>query len=424
MPDELEKFILGDTAISAIEQASSGRRRFFGRRKIQRPPITDCENCGATLQRHCCSKSGQPAIAYRRSFRHVIADLLNEFLNWDSKVFATIGLLLVRPWKLTNEFLAGHRVRYVHPLRLYLLASILFFFAATYGIKSVHFQPLEVSPNTRAQIFGELERQNVAPEVRQKIEQAFGGEPISPEKRAALEEQLKNENLPKVTRDAIQQRLEHGDPSPNVRAKLNDALKDLSPDVRTKVEESLKKAQDKAVIFEPDENDKPPVETGSDKNVSTPFEKWIEARAKEKMGEHGTKMGQFIATLFSNLPYMLLCCIPLFAFVLKMLYIRRHVFYIDHLIYALHIHTFAYTGIMLIVLATIGLNRVIPGPIAGWIIAFLWIAFVVQIFLSIRRVYRQGWFFTVFKFFLGGFVYLIVLVFALAATFFVTVVLP
>jgi len=57
------------------------------------------------------------------------------------------------------------------------------------------------------------------------------------------------------------------------------------------------------------------------------------------MGEHGTKMGLFIATLFSNLPYMMLCCIPLFAFVLKILYLRRHIFYIDHLIYALHIHT-------------------------------------------------------------------------------------
>ncbi len=128
------------------------------------------------------------------------------------------------------------------------------------------------------------------------------------------------------------------------------------------------------------------------------------------MGEHGTKMGLFITTLFSNLPYMMLCCIPLFAFVLKVLYIRRHVFYIDHLIYALHIHTFAYTGIMLIVLATIGLNRVIPGSIAGWIIALLWIAFVVQIFLSIRRVYRQGWFISIFKFFFGGLAYLIVLV--------------
>jgi hypothetical protein len=54
----------------------------------------------------------------------------------------------------------------------------------------------------------------------------------------------------------------------------------------------------------------------------------------------------------------------------------------------------------------------------------LWITFAAQIFLSIRRVYRQGWFFTVFKFFLGGFAYLIVLAIALAATFFVTLVLP
>jgi len=79
---------------------------------------------------------------------------------------------------------------------------------------------------------------------------------------------------------------------------------------------------------------------------------------------------------------------------------------------------------MLIVLATIGLTRFAPDPIAGWIIALLWIAFVVQIFLSIRRVYRQGWFFSIFKFLFGGFVYLIVLVAALAATFFVTLVLP
>jgi hypothetical protein len=79
---------------------------------------------------------------------------------------------------------------------------------------------------------------------------------------------------------------------------------------------------------------------------------------------------------------------------------------------------------MLIVLATIGLNRVIPGPLAGWIIGLLWLAFAAQIFLSIRRVYRQGWFFSTFKFFAGGFVYLIVLFMALAATFFITLALP
>ncbi|HET6889410.1 MAG TPA: hypothetical protein VFH87_15935, partial [Candidatus Udaeobacter sp.] len=236
--------------------------------------------------------------------------------------------------------------------------------------------------------------------------------PVSPEKRAALEEQLKNESLSKEARDAIQLRLEYGDGAPlNARAKLEDTLKDLPPEVRTKVEESFKKAQNKAVIFEADKNEKP-----------NDMPKWLEKRAREKFGEHGTNIQLFLVTLMSNLPYMMLACIPLFACVLKLLYVRRRIFYIDHLVYALHIHTFAYVGIILIVLATIGLNRVAPGPVAGWIIALLWIVFLVQIFLSIRRVYRQGWFISIFKFFFGGFVYLIVLVAAVAATFFVTLI--
>ena len=61
---------------------------------------------------------------------------------------------------------------------------------------------------------------------------------------------------------------------------------------------------------------------------------------------------------------------------------------------------------------------------AGWVIALLWIAFIVQIFLSIRRGYRQGWFISTLKFFTGGLVYLMVLFLALAATFFITLALP
>ena len=377
MPDELEKFVMGDTAISAIEQASSSRRRFFGRRKIQRPAITHCENCGAQLQGHWCAKCGQPAIDYRRSFRHVIADLLNEFLNWDSKFFATIVLLLVRPWKLTNEFLAGHRVRYVHPLRLYLLASILFFFAVNYGARGLRFEPGNLSPKDRAELEADLKKEDLPPAAREKLDALLRESPTSPT------------------------------PSPQTTAPSPSP----APKTDKQKQEFGKIGERPFVVFDQAKS-------------TTPFESWIEARAKEKMGEHGTKMGLFISTLFSNLPYMMLCCIPLFALVLKILYVRRHIFYIDHLIYALHIHTFAYTGIMLIVLATIGLNRVIPGPIAGWAIALFWIAFLVQIFLSIRRVYRQGWFISTFKFLFGGFVYLMVLVLALAATFFLTVALP
>jgi Protein of unknown function (DUF3667) len=375
MADEPAKIILGDTAISAFER-TPGRRR-FGRGKDAGPPLTHCENCGAELQGHWCAGCGQPAIEYRRSFRHVVADLLNEFLNWDSKFFATIALLIFKPWRLTNEFLAGKRVRYANPLRLYLLASILFFFAVNYGTKGIHFDPSKLDAKDRAELQSDLKDTDLPPQARQKLE--------------AL--------------------LQESSPSPPPSLPTNEPSSQPVPENDQQKREYGKIGERPFVVFD-------------DAKSTTPFERWIEGRAKEKMGEKGTKMGLFISTLFSNLPYMMLCCIPLFALVLKVLYMRRRIFYIDHLIYALHIHTFFYAGVMLIVLATIGLTRFAPGAIAGWLITLLWIAFVTQIFLSIRFVYRQGWFFSIFKFLFGGLAYLVVLLFALAVTFFATLVLP
>src|SRR5882762_11604887 len=382
MADEPAKIILGDTAISAVERTA--RRRWFGRRKERQPlPLTHCENCGAELVGPHCAQCGQAAIDYRRSFRHVIVDVLDSFLNWDSKFFATIGLLIAKPWRLTNEFLAGKRVRYLHPLRLYLLVSILFFFVINYWAKSIHADPSKLSADDRADIAAELNDPDIPPAVKARI-------------RGALD--AKGRTQPKAQTSPSPETAVT--PQPSVIASPSPSVTSPSPsgDFRPLVQ-----------------FDKPP---------SDRFEKWLEQRAKEKMGEHGSKMALFIATLFNNLPYMMLCCIPLFAFVLKVLYVRKRIFYIDHLVYALHIHSFAYLTIMLIVLITIGLSRSIPGTSAGWLIAALWITFAVRVFLSIRRVYRQGWFFTVFKFFLGGFAYLIVLAIALATTFFITIALP
>lgn len=395
MSDEPAKIILGDTAISAIERKS--QRGWLRRRKGEDlPPFTHCENCGTQLTGHYCAQCGQAAIDYRRSFGHVILDVLNEFLNWDSKFFSTIALLLTRPWKLTNEFVGGKRVRHVHPLRLYLLASVLFFFAVNYGAKGLKFEPGKVSEAKQAEIAAEIEKK------RDKIEKNLDKEKLNPDQRRKAEEVLDSLTKPSPSATPAV--------SPSATT-LPDATATVSPS-KTGKREYGAVGDRPFIVF--DENDK----------SSTPFERWLEARAKEKMGEHGTKMGLFLTTLFSNLPYMMLCCIPLFAFVLKILYIRGRIFYIDHLIYALHIHSFLYTGVMLIVLATIGLDRAIPGTFADWVIALLWITFVIQIFLSIRYVYRQGWFISTLKFFIGGFVYLIVLSLALAATFFITLAIP
>src|SRR6266852_5237011 len=178
MTDEPAKLILGDTAISALEEHPNGKRGFFGRRRRQRPPLSHCENCGAQLTGRYCAQCGQAAVDYRRSFRHVIVDVLDSFLNWDSKFFATIALLIVKPWRLTTEFLAGKRVRYVHPLRLYLLASILFFFVVNYWAKAIPQDKL--SDRDRAEIQAELKNEDLPPEARAKIEQALNLDSPSP----------------------------------------------------------------------------------------------------------------------------------------------------------------------------------------------------------------------------------------------------
>src|SRR3977135_4569977 len=133
MEDEVEQAIVGDAVASALDEKRGGRKRRFGWRKKpkkQSPPLTHCENCGAELHGHYCSNCGQAAVDYHRSFRHVIVDVLDSFLNWDSKFVRSIGLLLWKPGWLTNQFLEGRRVRFVHPLRLYLLVSIAFFLCA------------------------------------------------------------------------------------------------------------------------------------------------------------------------------------------------------------------------------------------------------------------------------------------------------
>jgi hypothetical protein len=395
MSDEPAKIILGDTAISAIERKS--QRGWLRRRKGQElPAFTHCENCGTKLTGHYCSQCGQAAIDYRRSFGHVILDVLNEFLNWDSKFFATLGLLITRPWRLTNEFLEGKRVRHVHPLRLYLLASVLFFFAVNYGAKGLRLQPGTIPSDKRAEVADAINKS------RDEIEKELDKENLSPDARKKAEDALDSLSKPTTSPAASV--------SPTATASV-------TPTATGSPSEPGKREYGAI-------GDRPFIVFDEKESSSTPWERWVEDRAKEKMGEHGTKMGLFITTLFSNLPYMMLCCIPLFAFVLKILYIRRRIFYIDHLIYALHIHSFFYTGVILIVLIKMGLNRVIPGTFAGWIISLLWITFVVQIFLSIRYVYRQGWFISTLKFFTGGLIYLMVLSLALAATFFVTLALP
>ncbi len=93
----------------------------------QAPPPPACANCGAALSGCYCAQCGQRADTAAHSVGHFLWEAIEALTHADSRVWGTLQPLLRRPGFLTREFFAGRRARYVQPLRLYLILSVVFF---------------------------------------------------------------------------------------------------------------------------------------------------------------------------------------------------------------------------------------------------------------------------------------------------------
>jgi hypothetical protein len=86
-----------------------------------------CPNCGAELSGRYCSTCGQRAETEAHTVGHFLREAIEAFTHADSRLWSTLRPLLKRPGFLTREYFAGRRARYLPPLRLYLIMSVLFF---------------------------------------------------------------------------------------------------------------------------------------------------------------------------------------------------------------------------------------------------------------------------------------------------------
>jgi hypothetical protein len=112
-----------------------GRRRARYLTGKGKPTVTEtatatCQNCGTELLGPHCYKCGQPVNGLVRHFTSIVGDFFDSVFDLDTRVFRTVGPLFAKPGFLTREYFAGHRVRYVSPVRLFFFMSILAFFVA------------------------------------------------------------------------------------------------------------------------------------------------------------------------------------------------------------------------------------------------------------------------------------------------------
>jgi hypothetical protein len=378
---------------------------------------TLCANCGAELLGPNCYECGQPVKGMIRPLTSMLHDVADTILNIDSRIFRTLLPLYFRPGFLSNEYFAGRRVRYVTPFRLYFFLSVAAFLLIQIGLDST----LDLSKDLLH--FDGTQKEIAAAQTAQEAES----------RRDALLAELDKTRLAVGTSTATIHGLDKA--AASIRSQTDKRLQYLA-----QVDDA--KAKGKPAPADPDaDDDKENVNLEIDGHIWDPQKNpisigWLPAFANTKLNSLAGRMKEnlprikkdpkpFLLGGFSTLPQVLFVLMPLFALLLKIFYIFKRRLYMEHLIVALHSHSFIFLSLLFLTLA--GLVRSWAQTAAPWLHALLgWLMFAmgwwlpIYLFLMQKKVYKQGWFFTTLKYGMIGICYTVMISLGIAVAFVVS----
>ncbi len=133
-------------------------------------------------------------------------------------------------------------------------------------------------------------------------------------------------------------------------------------------------------------------------------------------GNKDGALHSFKESALHKLPYMLFVSLPLFALLLKLVYIRRkQFFYADHGIFTIHLYVF--TFLMLLLIFFTGKIQEVTGQILEFVVLILYLLLYFYLYKAMRNFYGQRRAKTILKFLLISFfsliMFLILLIFFL-----------
>lgn len=313
---------------------------------------TECLNCHQQLPAAAtfCPNCGQKATTGLISLQAFIQNFLDNVFNLDSRIVQTVKWLFI-PAKLTQEYFKGKHKTYYHPIRLYLVMSLIFFgilnFVGNIG-DSVDFNIGEEN-NLEETVAKEAHRIDFLEEIDTLSEQIV----------------LFQDSTAKAALDSLKRRIGEG-------------LEKDSFNITLGGEEKHFDYQDIVVL-----DGKELVEKYEIKGF------WNQIMTKQVI-HFVHDQSSFARQLMNNFPLMLLTMMPFLALFMKLLYVRRKRFYVEHLVLNFHHHAFAFlllTGLFLI-----------PENYREYVITPVIIAIFIFLYLTMKRYYGQGHGKTLLKF--------------------------
>ncbi|WP_417602219.1 DUF3667 domain-containing protein [Owenweeksia hongkongensis] len=281
-----------------------------------------CPNCRTSLHgENFCPNCGQKNDSRKLTFWHFITETLSHFLAFDGKFFTTLKTLITKPGQVPLEYTEGKRTKHMNPLRIYFLSSLLFLFISQ--IQTDKSQERIKNIETNEQL-SKTERDSA---VTSELD-AIPGIPLN----LAIDSSSEDNILLR-----LEDMSEYSKGHPDIKAAS--ALNELEME-NTFLNRFLYHQADKLSHFEMEEYNR-----------------------------------YFRTKIF----WVLFFFLPIIALIMKLLYIRKDVYYTDHLFFTFYSQSAFF--LLLSVSNAIG-EKSIYTLIAS-------IAFLLYLFLSMKRFYQQ-----------------------------------
>ncbi|MCB0631983.1 MAG: DUF3667 domain-containing protein [Saprospiraceae bacterium] len=349
-----------------------------------------CPNCHYPLPHYgeYCSNCGQQYTDGRVPLKSLLGDFLENVLNVDSKFFRTVVSLAI-PGKLTNEFFKGHHKRYASPARLFFVATVIHFGVLGYILN-------DIISNGAASLLESSKREAYEKPLRDSLQ------------KHREEVALLFPNKPDVNRamDSLFTRIQ-------VKEGGKETINYIFLNSNWEIEQ-----RERSFITE-ELFRHTPAELAKQEGITNKMESLI-FQQYVKVRTHPDTFGPY---LIAQLVWMVVMMMPALALILKLLYIRRNRYFVEHLVFSFHYHAFAFwvISIMLLMMTwTDSWENETAVPIVSTFTVF---GILIYLFVAMRRVYRQGFFKTFFKYNFLNFAYMFIFSLFLGLTFVISALL-
>jgi len=326
----------------------------------------NCLNCNTQVEGRFCQNCGQENIEAKESVWHLITHFFQDITHFDGKFFSTVKYLFTKPGYLSTEYMIGRRASYVNPVRLYIFTSA-FFFLIFFSFMKIDKKTITNDVQMNGKTFAEaIKLDSLAFDAYTKsVNQSEGHGP---------DPMTKEEFKHYFDSSVMMGRVHFTDTDYKTKEQYDSVLS------------SGKKKHNwlqKQLIY-----------------------KEIELNEKYN-NEGGNILREYVNILLHSLPQMFFVLLPLFALILKLLYIRRKdYYYVNHAIFSIHFYTFWFIT-MLLMFFVGRLNDKLHWAALTYLEFFMGLGIFFYLYKAMRKFYKQRRAKTIIKFFTFCFLLLI-----------------